>query len=52
MAELLNVSTDNTSLHLKKIFKDGGMAERATVKESLTVQIEGSREVLCPVMPR
>ena len=45
MAELFNASKQNISLHLKNIFEDGELAHAATVKESLTVQTEGGREV-------
>ncbi len=45
MAELFNASKQNISLHLKNIFGDGELAPVATVKESLTVQTEGVREV-------
>jgi hypothetical protein len=45
MAELFNATKQNISLHLKNIFNDGELDEAATVKESLTVQIEGTRTV-------
>ncbi len=45
MAELFNASKQNISLHLKNIFEDGELDSAATVKESLTVQTEGNREV-------
>ncbi len=45
MAELFNATKQNISLHLKNIFEDGELSAEATVKESLTVQKEGSREV-------
>ncbi|MEO5914766.1 MAG: virulence RhuM family protein [Luteolibacter sp.] len=45
MAELFDATKQNISLHLKNIFEDGELDQAATVKESLTVQIEGSREV-------
>ncbi len=45
MAELFNATKQNISLHLKNIFEDGELEPSATVKESLIVQIEGSREV-------
>jgi hypothetical protein len=45
MAELFDATKQNISLHLKNIFEDGELEPSATVKESLTVQIEGSREV-------
>ena len=49
MAELFNATKQNISLHLKNIFEDGELEPSATVKDSLTVQIEGSREVRRPV---
>ncbi len=49
MAELFDATKQNISLHLKNIFEDGELAPSATVKESLTVQIEGDREVRRPV---
>jgi len=49
MAELFDATRQNISLHLKNIFEDGELEPSATVKESLTVQIEGSREVRRPV---
>jgi len=45
MAELFDASKQNISLHLKNLFEDGELDPAATVKESLTVQTEGSREV-------
>jgi hypothetical protein len=49
MAELFDATKQNISLHLKNLFEDGELDSAATVKESLTVQIEGSREVQRPV---
>ena len=49
MAELFDATKQNISLHLKNLFEDGELDAAATVKESLTVQIEGSREVQRPV---
>ncbi|MBI5556668.1 MAG: virulence RhuM family protein [Deltaproteobacteria bacterium] len=45
MAELFDASKQNISLHLKNIYQDGELDLAATVKESLTVQTEGGREV-------
>lgn len=45
MAELFDATKQNISLHLKNLFADGELDEAATVKESLTVQKEGSRQV-------
>jgi len=49
MAELYAATKQNISLHLKNIFGDGELDPAATVKESLTLQIEGNREVQRPV---
>jgi hypothetical protein len=49
MADLFATTKQNISLHLQNIFEDGELREAATVKESLTVQIEGGREVQRPV---
>lgn len=45
MAELFDATKQNISLHLRNIFQDGELDPAATVKESLTVQTEGAREV-------
>ena len=50
MAELFDATKQNISLHLKNVFKDGELDLAETVKESLTVQIEGSRKVQRPVI--
>ena len=49
MAELFSATKQNISLHLKNVFADGELDPTSTVKESLTVQIEGSRQVRRPV---
>jgi hypothetical protein len=49
MAGLFDATKQNISLHLKNLFEEGELDPAATVKESLTVQIEGSREVQRPV---
>lgn len=45
MAELFATTKQNISLHLQNIFEDGELQPAATVKDSLTVQTEGGREV-------
>ncbi|MFK7909074.1 MAG: virulence RhuM family protein [Akkermansiaceae bacterium] len=45
IAELFSATKQNISLHLKNIFEDGELSPDATVKDSLTVQTEGKREV-------
>lgn len=45
IAELFQTSKQNISLHANNIFEEGELTIEATVKESLTVQTEGKREV-------
>lgn len=45
IAELFQTTKQNVSLHAKNIFEDGELSPEATVKESLTVQTEGNRQV-------
>jgi hypothetical protein len=45
MAELFDTSPDNISLHLKNIYLEEELLEKATTEESSVVQKEGSREV-------
>ena len=45
MAELFQTSSQNITMHLKNIFKEGELEEKATCKEFLQVQKEGNREV-------
>lgn len=45
IAELFDTTKQNISLHIKNILEDGELAEEATVKDSLTVQTEGQRQV-------
>lgn len=45
MAELFEATKQNISLHINNIFKEKELEEDSTVKESLTVQKEGSRVV-------
>ncbi|SHN90742.1 Putative DNA-binding protein in cluster with Type I restriction-modification system, partial [Bathymodiolus heckerae thiotrophic gill symbiont] len=45
MAEIFGVTTQNITIHLKQIFKDNELEEKATCKESLQVQKEGNRSV-------
>ncbi|MDA1069737.1 MAG: virulence RhuM family protein [Verrucomicrobia bacterium] len=45
IAELFQTTKHNISIHTKNIFQDGELTREATVKESLTVQIEGKRKV-------
>ena len=49
MAELFDATKQNISLHLKNIIEDGELDAAATIKESLTVQTEGTRQVQRPV---
>ncbi len=45
LAELFGTSKANISIHVKNIFEEGELTKEATVKEYLTVQREGNREV-------
>ena len=45
VAELFATTKQNVSLHTRHIIDEGELLETATVKEYLTVQIEGRREV-------
>ncbi len=45
IAELFDTTKQNISLHIKNILEEGEMTEEETVKESLTVQTEGKRQV-------
>ena len=45
MATLFNQTKQNISLHINNCFKEGELEKDPTVKESLTVQKEGSRVV-------
>jgi hypothetical protein len=49
MAELFEATKQKISLHLKNDFREGDLVPAATVKQSLTVQIEGSCEIQRPV---
>ena len=45
IAELFQTSKQNVSLHVKNIIDDGELLAKATVKDNLTVQTEGKRQV-------
>ena len=45
MVELFQTTKQNVSLHISNAFKEGELEPSATVKEYLTVQNEGEREV-------
>lgn len=45
MATLFDQTKQNVSLHINNCFKEGELEKKTTVKESLTVQKEGSRTV-------
>ncbi len=45
MAELFQTTPQNITIHLKNIFEEGELEEKATCKDFLQVQIEGNREV-------
>ena len=45
MAELFQTTKQNVSLHILKLFEEGELQRKSTVKDSLTVQQEGDRNV-------
>ena len=45
MAELFNVTSQNITMHLKNIYKEGEIEQKATCKEFLQVQNEGDRKI-------
>lgn len=45
MAELFQTTKQNVSLHIRNLFDEGELEPLATVKEFLTVQLEGERDV-------
>jgi len=45
LAELFQTTKNNISLHVKNIFESGELEKISTVKEYLTVQNEGNREI-------
>jgi prophage maintenance system killer protein len=45
LAELFETTKNNISIHIKNIFEEGELMKEATVKDFLTVQKEGGREV-------
>ena len=45
MVELFQTTKQNISLHINNIYEEGELTEEATVKEYLTVQVEGNRNV-------
>lgn len=45
LAELFQTTKNNISLHVKNIFEERELSQKATVKKFLTVQKEGTREV-------
>jgi len=45
MAELFQVKPQNITMHLKNIYEEGELDEKATCKDYLQVQKEGNREV-------
>ncbi|HMH68795.1 MAG TPA: virulence RhuM family protein [Pinirhizobacter sp.] len=49
VAELFETTKQNVSLHIRNILKEGELSAEGTVKDSLTVQTEGRRQVSRPV---
>jgi len=45
MAELFQTTVPNINMHLKSIYEEGELEEKATIKDFLIVQKEGARDV-------
>jgi len=45
MTELFQTTKQNISLHVKNVYEECGLIQKATVKESLAVQKEVGRRV-------
>ncbi len=45
MAQIFNVTPQNITIHIKRIYKEKELEERSTCKESLQVQTEGGRTI-------
>ena len=45
MADLFQTTKQNISLHIQHVFEEGELSPEATVKQYLTVQTEGSRQI-------
>ncbi len=45
MAELFQTTVPNVSMHIRNIYREGELSQPATLKEYLTVALEGSRRV-------
>jgi hypothetical protein len=46
IAELFQISIPNVNMHLKNVFAEGELGERATIKDYLIVRQEGARRSL------
>lgn len=46
IARIFDVTPQNITIHLKNIYREGELSEKATCKESLQVQKEGNRDVV------
>lgn len=51
IAELFQTSVPNINLHLRAIYEEGELDERATIKSYLIVRAEGARQVTRSVLP-
>lgn len=49
MAELFQTSVPNINIHVKNVLEEAELTEPATIKESLIVRLEGTRQVQRPV---
>lgn len=46
MAEIFGTTPQNITIHLKRIYQEGEVDEKATCKEYLQVQTEGKRQAI------
>ena len=51
MADLFQTTKQNVSLHIQHVFDEGELRPEATVKQYLTVQTEGNRQIRRAVEP-
>ena len=45
IADVFGVTPQNITMHIKRVYADGELSKKATSKESLQVQMEGSRKI-------
>jgi hypothetical protein len=50
IARIFGTTIPNINTHLKKIYREGELKEKSTIKDSLIVQTEGDRSIQRPVI--